>query len=246
MEREAITAQLGEMNALAPIHGLIIDHRRAEFEMSLEEAAIFAESIIRLNAVAPVLFICVVVSEGNRFIVDASVSLAAARGVPIRVYETRSEALGKIAEHFPQFEAPCLNRNAEENKTLAKIGEAETNSAIVSRNTDNPFITHTQALPASAEFRESKDQLTDKQASSKLSQRESECLLAAAYGLTEKETGKLLGISHNTVSVHIAKCREKLGARNKLNAVVKGLGLIEQKTWCKLCSLNLGPRSNAA
>jgi len=60
-----------------------------------------------------------------------------------------------------------------------------------------------------------------------LTSRERECLIAAAKGLTEKETAQILFISHFTVRTHLESCKRKLGARNKLSAIIKGLKLGE-------------------
>lgn len=67
----------------------------------------------------------------------------------------------------------------------------------------------------------------DEQAERVLTPRERECLTAAAKGLTEKLTAELLSISPYTVHAHLENCKRKLGARNKLNAIVKGLNLGE-------------------
>jgi len=236
-EREAITAQLSELNAFSAIQGLIIDHQKAEFDMTLEDAAIFAESIIRLHALAPLLFICVIVSERNRFLIDASVSLAASRGVPIRVYESTEEALNEIEEQFPQIRLPGPNGKSGEPHATPTFREAATEINYPLENSICALTQRSDTLRAIDKLRESSAGNLQNSGVKKLSPRESECLLAAAYGMTEKETARLLGISHNTVSVHIAKCRKKLDARNKLDAVVKGISFIEQKVWCRLCSL---------
>ena len=47
-----------------------------------------------------------------------------------------------------------------------------------------------------------------------LSPREREVLAAVARGLTNRETGKLLGISHRTVEVHRARLMRKLGLQS--------------------------------
>ncbi len=47
-----------------------------------------------------------------------------------------------------------------------------------------------------------------------LSPREREVLAAVARGLTNRETGKLLGISHRTVEVHRARLMRKLGVQS--------------------------------
>lgn len=236
-EREAITSQLSELNAYSSIKGLIIDHQKAYFDMTLDDAAVFAESIVRLHAMAPLLFIYVVVSEANRFIIDASVSLAASRGVPIKVCESKREAWHEITQRFPHLPPPnWFNRTDGQNPQipLNALDEFATSAADSNRN-ETPK--QTDYIGTITRFRNAKTPLSEQASAHNLSKRESECLLAAAMGLTEKETGRLLGISHNTVSVHIAKCREKLDARNKLDAVVKGIGLIDKKVWCELCDM---------
>lgn len=60
-----------------------------------------------------------------------------------------------------------------------------------------------------------------------LTGRERECLVAAAKGLTEKQCAQKLSISPFTVRAHLESCKRKLGARNKLNAIIKGLNLGE-------------------
>jgi len=60
-----------------------------------------------------------------------------------------------------------------------------------------------------------------------LTTRERQCLVAAAKGLTEKQSAQLLSISPFTVRTHLESCKRKLGARNKLSAIIKGLKLGE-------------------
>ena len=56
-----------------------------------------------------------------------------------------------------------------------------------------------------------------------LSDREIECLKAAARGLSVFETSRQLGISSHTVNYHLANAQKKLGARNKLQTVVNAI-----------------------
>jgi LuxR family transcriptional regulator len=60
-----------------------------------------------------------------------------------------------------------------------------------------------------------------------LTRRERECLVLAARGFTEKQTARKLSISPFTVHTHNQNAKFKLGARNKLGAVLKGLSLNE-------------------
>lgn len=60
-----------------------------------------------------------------------------------------------------------------------------------------------------------------------LTRRERDCLILAAKGFTEKQTGIMLSISPFTVHSHLQNCKRKLGAPNKLGAVLKGLNLSE-------------------
>lgn len=98
-------------------------------------------------------------------------------------------------------------------------------------------LLHSQCLEEVAKLHDPENGFVERCGANLLSPRESECLIAAAKGLTEKETARLLGISPNTVSIHIANCRRKLDARNKLSAIIKGIGLIERQVWCKHCTL---------
>jgi LuxR family quorum-sensing system transcriptional regulator CciR len=56
-----------------------------------------------------------------------------------------------------------------------------------------------------------------------LTPRERECLILTSCGLNERQIGAALGISMNTVRVHIRNLRKTLGATNKPNAVVIAL-----------------------
>ena len=56
-----------------------------------------------------------------------------------------------------------------------------------------------------------------------LSQRERECLSHAAQGKTEKRTAQDLAISPHTVHSHIESAKRKLGAKNKLAALLKAI-----------------------
>jgi len=59
--------------------------------------------------------------------------------------------------------------------------------------------------------------------SSGLTPRERECLILTSCGLNERQIGDVLGISMNTVRVHIRNLRKTLGAINKPNAVIIAL-----------------------
>jgi len=59
--------------------------------------------------------------------------------------------------------------------------------------------------------------------SSILSERERQCLICAARGLTERETAAELGISQHTVHAHIESTKRRLGAPNKLVSVIKSI-----------------------
>ena len=56
-----------------------------------------------------------------------------------------------------------------------------------------------------------------------LSDREIECLKAAARGMNVSETSRKIGITSHTVNYHLANAQKKLGARNKLHAVVNAI-----------------------
>ena len=56
-----------------------------------------------------------------------------------------------------------------------------------------------------------------------LTPRERECLILTSCGLNERQIGAVLGISMNTVRVHIRNLRKTLGAINKPNAVIIAL-----------------------
>ena len=60
-----------------------------------------------------------------------------------------------------------------------------------------------------------------------LSEREIECLKAAAHGLSVAETAERIGITTHTVNYHLANAQKKLTARNKLHAVVSAM----QRSW---------------
>lgn len=64
-----------------------------------------------------------------------------------------------------------------------------------------------------------------------LSPREFEVLSATAQGKSDKQIAYELGISTQTIKIHQARIREKLGANDRTHAVVKAL-------FCGL--LNLG------
>jgi DNA-binding CsgD family transcriptional regulator len=68
----------------------------------------------------------------------------------------------------------------------------------------------------------------DAQAALGLSRRELEVLQEMAAGKSNKEIGKDLAVSPNTVKTHAAKLYEKLGARRRTEAISKArtLGLI--------------------
>jgi DNA-binding NarL/FixJ family response regulator len=61
-----------------------------------------------------------------------------------------------------------------------------------------------------------------------LSARQRAVLEGAAAGLTERETGRALGLAEATVRKHLASAREALGARSTAQAVARAVaaGLI--------------------
>lgn len=56
-----------------------------------------------------------------------------------------------------------------------------------------------------------------------LSDREVECLKAAARGMNVSETSRKIGITSHTVNYHLSNAQRKMGARNKLHAVVNAI-----------------------
>ena len=54
---------------------------------------------------------------------------------------------------------------------------------------------------------------------SQLTQREADCVNCLVKGLSAKETGKVLGLSHRTVEVYYEKIKAKLGCRRKVKIV---------------------------
>jgi DNA-binding NarL/FixJ family response regulator len=56
-----------------------------------------------------------------------------------------------------------------------------------------------------------------------LTPRELEILSLIAMGLTNREIADRLGISHNTVKTHVGHILEKLGLRNRTEAVSRHL-----------------------
>jgi LuxR family quorum sensing-dependent transcriptional regulator len=58
-----------------------------------------------------------------------------------------------------------------------------------------------------------------------LSPREKECLLWAARGKSDWDTGMILGLSERTVSMHCDRARARLGARTRIQALATALRL---------------------
>lgn len=59
----------------------------------------------------------------------------------------------------------------------------------------------------------------------RLSPREQECLLWTAYGLRSKEISGKLGITTKTVEHHLARAKQKLNSRNRVEAVTRAIAL---------------------
>lgn len=55
---------------------------------------------------------------------------------------------------------------------------------------------------------------------SNLTEREIQVMNLVCKGLSAREIGKRLGISHRTVEEHTSLCRDKLSARNTVQAAV--------------------------
>ena len=60
-----------------------------------------------------------------------------------------------------------------------------------------------------------------KVADSDLTDREAEVLALLAQGLLQKEVARTLGISPKTVSTHVERIHQKLGAHNRMEAVAR-------------------------
>ena len=56
-----------------------------------------------------------------------------------------------------------------------------------------------------------------------MTERERECLRLTGQGLQEKDIAFVLGISPNTVRVHVENIKRKLGASTKAHAVILAL-----------------------
>ena len=56
-----------------------------------------------------------------------------------------------------------------------------------------------------------------------LAKREKEILAWVAIGKTDSEIGQILGISKHTVNMHLRRIYEKVGANNRILAVIKAL-----------------------
>lgn len=65
--------------------------------------------------------------------------------------------------------------------------------------------------------------MSETNANFKLSDRESEILLLAGDGLTDKEIANQLGVAVGTVSTYWERLRQKIGAANRAEAVAKAL-----------------------
>ena len=89
-------------------------------------------------------------------------------------------------------------------------------------------IVHSECYGALAMLEAELAQASDK--ASVLSERERQCLICAARGLTERETAVELGISQHTVHAHIESTKRRLQAPNKLVSVIKSIknGYISQ------------------
>ena len=58
-----------------------------------------------------------------------------------------------------------------------------------------------------------------------LSTRELQVLTYLAQSFSNKEIADILGVTHHTVKAHVAGIIHKLGARNRLEAVMKALNM---------------------
>ncbi len=76
---------------------------------------------------------------------------------------------------------------------------------------------------AFAEIARPKESSQDR--STTLSEREKDCLRWVAEGKSSWEIGKILNVSENTVNFHMKNASRKLGAANRMHAVVKAIRL---------------------
>lgn len=76
--------------------------------------------------------------------------------------------------------------------------------------------------------------MAENQSGYNLSDRESEILLLAGDGLTDKEIANQLGVAVGTVSTYWERLRQKIGAANRAEAVAKALAASYREALAKL------------
>lgn len=94
-------------------------------------------------------------------------------------------------------------------------------------------LIHSFCLEAVCEISCGDCPVEDAQRQIKLSARERQILIAAAKGMTEKDTARRYIISPSTVHAHLENCKRKLGVRSKIAAIFRALRLREL-TWADI------------
>lgn len=109
-ERREIIQSLKDPHYLAPTGIVVIDHRDAEIDISLEEAFLFGQQIIQLRNQICIFEVIVIVNDANRAILDMSIMTAVYSGVFIHVCLNYAEALKKTSKACQ----PCWGKRATE------------------------------------------------------------------------------------------------------------------------------------
>lgn len=99
-ERLSILKELHKLENYSSTGLLLINHKDATLDMSMEEADAFAQEIADLCIHWPIIGIFVVVNNTNRMVLDMAIGAAKYMGVPIEACESYREALTKSSRQW--------------------------------------------------------------------------------------------------------------------------------------------------
>lgn len=218
-----------------PIRVLLVDDQqliRVGFRMVLEaeddivvigDAADGHEAITQASSLRPDLVLMDIRMPGLDGIAATEAIVRAhpqTRVLVLTTFDLDEYAFGAIRAGASGF----LLKDVQRQEMISAIRAVHRGDAALSPRVTRMLLEHvTPLLPAPAQ------QHADADPVSELTEREHDVFLAMARGLTNSEIAQSLFVSESTVKTHVGRVLAKLGARDRIHAVILAhrLGLID-------------------